>query len=203
MTEDDAQNWIRDRFGSEALARTQRFVDLLRDENTAQNLVSAVSLDAIWARHIVDSAQLIGLAQGLEGWLDIGTGAGFPGIVVAIMTGSTVVMVEPRRRRAEFLSRCVSALRLTEARVIQQRVEQVRDEQAMVISARAVASIDAILRKSTDLRTPTTQYLLPRGIMFANDLEDARRGWHGVFHVKHSVTDPTSGIVIAEQVHPK
>ncbi|MEO5865786.1 MAG: RsmG family class I SAM-dependent methyltransferase, partial [Sphingomonas sp.] len=105
MTEDEARSWIADRFGANGVTQMTKLADLVRTESPHQNLVSAMSLDHLWSRHIVDSAQLIGLADAAPGrWLDVGTGAGFPGIVVAALTGREVVLVEPRKRRVEFLA---------------------------------------------------------------------------------------------------
>ena len=106
MTEEQARRWLTDELGvpRETMARLDRFVAFLTSENERQNLVSRGTLEAVWVRHIVDSAQLLRFAQSPEaGWLDLGTGAGFPGLIVAALHNGPVVMVEERAKRVEFL----------------------------------------------------------------------------------------------------
>jgi 16S rRNA (guanine527-N7)-methyltransferase len=101
MTEEEARQWIRERFGDVGTTRMEALAGLVAAEAVNQNLVAPSTLASIWSRHIVDSAQLIGLANEVQGdWLDIGSGAGFPGLVVAALTNRAVFLVEPRRRRA-------------------------------------------------------------------------------------------------------
>ena len=111
-------------------------------------------------------------------------------------------MVEPRRRRAEFLVHCVDELALSNATVVQSRVETV-DVAAAVISARAVAPIDALLRAASARATPSTRWLFPRGRFTPDDVDELRGRWHGMFHVKQSLTESTSSIVIAEGVRAR
>src|SRR5690606_16741737 len=99
MDEVAARRWLvenRD-VPRETLERLDRFEALLREENHRQNLVSAASLDRLWARHIVDSAQLLPLAPQTGRWLDLGTGAGFPGLVVAMLWPGETILIEQRR----------------------------------------------------------------------------------------------------------
>jgi len=201
MTEDEARNWVRDRFGVPRETLLDRFVTMLRDEATHQNLVSANSLGAVWARHITESAQLIPMAASNPGhWVDIGTGAGFPGIVIAALTDRDVTLIEPRRKRADFLERVVAALDL-EPRVAVQccRAEQCAMTGA-VISARAVAALPALLDSAAHLSTKKSLWLLPKGRSAAEEVAAARQTWHGVFHVEQSITDPHSLIITAKGV---
>ena len=81
----------------ETLVLLERYADLLREEAAKQNLVSAASLDALWERHIFDSAQLVKFAPDMaSSWVDIGSGAGVPGIVIATLVEGPVTLVEPR-----------------------------------------------------------------------------------------------------------
>ncbi|MGQ7334306.1 16S rRNA (guanine(527)-N(7))-methyltransferase RsmG, partial [Streptococcus suis] len=100
--------------------------------------------ESIWVRHALDSAQLIDMAGKDDGrWLDIGTGGGFPGIVVAILFDGMVTMVEPRKRRVAFLQDCIARLDLARAQVMPAKVEQF-EGQFDIISARAVASVEKL-----------------------------------------------------------
>ncbi|MGY4395039.1 16S rRNA (guanine527-N7)-methyltransferase [Sphingomonas sp. UYAg733] len=201
MTEDEAQQWVIDRFGLAAHSRLEKFADLVRAESVNQNLIAASTLDSLWVRHIVDSAQLINLADDIEGdWLDIGTGAGFPGLVVAILGNRPMTLVEPRRRRADFLTVSVGALKIANrVIVIAAKVEAVR-KTAAIISARAVAPVGALLASASHVGTRNTRWLLPKGLRAREEVAQAQQTWHGMFHVEHSITDPNSLIVIANKV---
>ncbi|MEY4159982.1 MAG: hypothetical protein RLZZ136_603 [Pseudomonadota bacterium] len=182
---------------SMALDRLTRLVSLLMAENQLQNLVSVASLNAVWQRHIVDSAQLVSLApSALAGpWLDLGTGAGFPGLVVAcLFPDSPVVMVESRARRIDWLQRVIDDLALPQAQVIGQRLEQVDTMKAAVISARAFAPLDKLLSLAARFSTPATVWLLPKGRSAQQELLDLG-GWQHMFHVEQSLTDPLGGII--------
>ena len=194
MTEDDARAWMDERFGPAVTVRVARFVEMVVAENALQNLVSPGSLPSIWSRHVVDSAQLIDLAPAdASSWIDIGTGGGFPGMIVALCWPGSVTMVEPRKRRAAFLQQCVDRLALPTVHVLATKVEAVIT-QADVISARAVASVEKLLQAAGGCATPTTRWILPRG-----------RSPHGdaggrLFHVEQSITDPASSILTLDGV---
>lgn len=201
MTEEEARRWIFDAYGVSRGTRTAQFVEMVASEAAAQNLVSAASLAAIWFRHVLDSAQLIPLADHNRGlWVDIGTGAGFPGMIVALLTDRPCVLIEPRRRRAAFLADAVRALDVHDrVRVECARAEKVTG-QAAVISARAVAALPALLTAGSHLAGPETLWILPKGSAAREEVAEAERTWHGSFHVEHSITEPTSLIVLAKGV---
>ena len=181
-----------------AMARLDRLAALLSEENARQNLVAAASLPHLWQRHIADSAQLTAhVPRETDGlWLDLGTGAGFPGIVSAVLQPDRPVwMVESRRRRVDWLESVVVALGLSNARVIGQRLEMVEPATAAIISARAFAPLDRLLALSARFSTAQTLWLLPKGRQ-ASDEVAALRGWQHDLRVTPSCTDPDSGIII-------
>ena len=97
----------------ETFEKLEAYISLLREESERQNLVSAATLDHIWDRHILDSAQLLRFEPGSgASWVDIGSGAGLPGIVIACLTDGPVTLVEPRRLRADFLHKVTESLQL-------------------------------------------------------------------------------------------
>ena len=199
MIEDEARAVIADRFGEQKTERIGAFLDLVRAENGRQNLISPSTIDTIWSRHALDSAQLLfHVEQFIGEWLDIGTGGGFPGIVIAVLVDQPVTMVEPRRKRAEFLQSCVATLHLTNATVRTCKVEAI-DRRFAVISARAVASVEKLLQAAGHCATPDTRWVLPRGKIEPDQLDVLRRDRSRLFHVKHSVTDPESSILIIER----
>lgn len=204
MTEAEARRWVADRFGVSCENEVARFAERVIDESGNQNLVSKDSLSSLWCRHIVDSAQLLLLAPKPNGlWVDIGTGAGFPGMIVALLSDWRVILVEPRRRRADFLAESVRALSIgARVEVTTARVETIA-ARADVISARAVAALPELLAMAAHLSTDLTHWVLPKGSRAREEVEQARRSWHGVFHVEQSITDPRSFIVVAKGISPK
>jgi 16S rRNA (guanine527-N7)-methyltransferase len=194
MTEDDARAWIVGRFGDEAEKRISTFVDHVVSENASQNLISPASVASIWSRHVVDSAQLLLLVpDDWVSWLDVGTGGGFPGMIIALLSPDrTVAMVEPRGKRAGFLKDCIKQAALAHAQVVASKVEAVTLV-SDVISARAVGAIGKILRAASHCATAETTWLLPRGRSGAQDVDDTGSL---VFHVEHSLTDPGSVILV-------
>lgn len=200
MTEEEAKGWIADRYGAAAVDRLSLLVKHVAAEAVRQNLIAPSTIETIWNRHIVDSAQLLGHAPAAGRWLDIGSGAGFPGMVLALLGAHDVCLVEPRRRRATFLADLAQALGV-ESRVDVQcsRVETVK-LQADIITARAVASLDNLFAWSAHVASPATRWILPKGKSALEEVASAKQAWHGVFHVEHSITDPASMIILASGV---
>ncbi len=208
MTEDEAKAWIADNFdvSRETWERLNGYIALLLEESERQNLISASTRPSIWTRHILDSAQLLPLAPDPDGgeWIDLGAGAGLPAMVVAILSNWQVVMIDSRRKRVEFLSTIIHILGIDNASALLGRVELVkRDRPASVLSARAYAPLPQIFASAHQLAGRDSFWLLPKGKSWHSDLEAARTGWHGRFHVEPSVTDPDSAIVIARSVRQK
>jgi 16S rRNA (guanine527-N7)-methyltransferase len=201
VNEEAARAWIRARFGVSRETGLAAFLDLLIAENTHQNLIAPSTVATAWSRHILDSAQLVPLAADRHGtWIDIGSGAGLPGIVVAILRDQPVLLVEPRRRRAEFLADTARALGLDQVEVSQRRIAQVAHPPAAVISARAVAGLPELLRDAVHLSTAATLWLLPKGRSAQSEVAAARQTWQGRFHVEPSLTEPDSRIVVATEI---
>lgn len=182
----------------------ERFAALIRDESQRQNLVSASTLDHLWDRHILDSAQLVRFepADG-SSWLDIGSGAGLPGIVIAALVTGLVVLVEPRRLRAEFLERAAGELGLcSRVSVVAANAEKVTGRFA-VITARAVAPLDRLLAISTHLSTRNSIWVLPKGQSAQSELVEAKRNWQCEATTVPSLTDPDSRILLLRNVKPR
>lgn len=200
MTEDQAREWLRrlPECDDAAMARLTLLVEMLAEENTKQNLVSAASIDQVWLRHVVDSAQLLPHVKrgSSRPWIDLGTGAGFPGLVIAALRPECeVLMVESRNRRIEWLDRAREAMGLDKARVIGQRLELVETVSCSAISARAFAPLDKLISLSARFSTSDTIWLLPKGRSASQELNDLSK-WRHVFHVEQSLTDPQAGIIV-------
>ncbi len=201
MTEEEARNWLRDTLNvsRETMDQLARFAVYLKREAASQNLVSATTLDHIWARHIVDSAQLLTLLPNgsWRNWLDLGSGAGFPGIVIAVLTGKPVTLLESRARRIEYLQRGVEMLGLEKnVDVAGMPLEKLKTKQYAVISARAFAPLPRLLTGAARFSTENTFWLLPKGRNAATELTEAQKNWDLMFHVKQSITDPDAGILV-------
>lgn len=199
-SEEAARAWLRQLpdMDDAAMERLETLVGLLVEENQRQNLVSAASLGEVWRRHIVDSAQLLAHVprETSSPWLDLGTGAGFPGLVVAAMRPQCeVIMVESRARRIEWLERARITLGLEKARICGMRLEQVESGPMRVISARAFAPLDRLIALSARFSTRDTIWLLPKGRSAQHELDELR-GWQHAFHVEQSLTDPEAGILV-------
>ena len=203
-TETEARAYVAGLTDAEGLARIEMFAALVLEENQHQNLIAKATELHIWQRHIADSAQLVQNvsretfgANASGPWLDLGSGPGFPGLVIAALyPNMPVVLVESRARRAEFLERCVTALGLSKCRVEAARLERIAPFAARAISARAFAPLPKLLALSAPFSTSATRYVLPKGRSAAQELEDLKPSIRAMFHVKHSLTDPEAGIIV-------
>ncbi len=183
-----------------AMERLEVLIAELLAENQRQNLISHPSEAQVWQRHIADSAQLLRFVprETSGTWLDLGTGAGFPGMVIAaIEPEREVVLVESRARRVEWLERMAEKLALPLCRVEGKRLELVKPFPARVISARAFAPLPKLLKLSAPFSTKATTYLLPKGRSAAQELESIPAKIRRMFHVEHSLTDAEAGIIVS------
>ena len=183
----------------ETFEKLDAYAGLLRAEAAKQNLISASTLDLLWERHILDSAQLVRFQPDERAtWLDIGSGAGLPGIVVACLVDGPVTLVEPRRLREEFLHKAVETLQLR-AEIAPRRVEHLEGT-FDTITARAVSHLSNLLKISAHLSTRNSRWVLPKGRNAQSELAETKRAWQGVFHVEQSLTDADSRIIVATGV---
>jgi 16S rRNA (guanine527-N7)-methyltransferase len=200
VDEGDALTWLHSlpEWNAAAEERLATLVELLGEENGRQNLVSAASLAEVWRRHIADSAQLLRhVPRETSGpWLDLGTGAGFPGLVVAALRPECeVLLVESRKRRVEWLERARIAMDLAAVTVIGARVELVETRKVRTISARAFAPLPRLIELSARFSTAETVWLLPKGRSAQQELDELT-GWAHKFHVEPSLTDPEAGVIV-------
>lgn len=207
-SEDQARAYVAELAASlgetAAMERLERYAELLLAENVRQNLVSKASGAALWQRHIADSAQLLGfvpretLGSTATGpWLDLGSGPGLPGLIIAMLCPNMpVVLVESRGRRVEFLESAIDELQLTKCEVRGQRLERIKPFAARAISARAFAPLEALLSLSAPFSTAATRYVLPKGRSAAHELNSIKPSIRRMFHVEQSLTDIEAGIIV-------
>lgn len=173
-------------------------------ENQRQNLVSPASIPNLFHRHIVDSAQLVPLSRESDApWIDVGSGPGLPGIVIAILTKANMTLVEPRGLRVEFLLKMKDELSLGD------RVNVVHGKAAAAaghyanVTARAVAALPKFFGLAAHLANRETCWILPKGKSAKSELEEAKKLWQGEFRLAQSQTDPEAAIVVATGVKRK
>ncbi|MGV3731076.1 MAG: 16S rRNA (guanine(527)-N(7))-methyltransferase RsmG [Sphingopyxis sp.] len=203
-----ARGWLTQAFApsTEQWAQLERFAAMLVAENDRQNLIAASTIPMIWVRHIADSAQLLAFdtpkSEGL--WIDLGSGPGLPGLVVAILSGRPMLLVESRRRRCDFLRAVMTELALHHIEVAEAPLERVATRPAATISARAFAPLDRLVNLSARFSTESTRWLLPKGRNAVKELALLPEAWQRMFHVEQSRTDVESGILVGTgRIAPK
>lgn len=208
-SEADARNWVFDTVatwgGTGAMERLEHYVAMLLDAGRTQNLIAASTFDAVWRRHIADSVQLLLYATDdtalAQGWLDLGSGGGLPGLVVASVVDTPVTMIESRRLRVDFLRMVAETLGLTNVNVVASNVRTAPvGIPAGVISARAFANLNDTLTMASRFAHSGTLWVLPKGVNAREELAILPKAWQSKFHVKHSITDADSLIVTGQGV---
>ena len=175
--------------------RLSHFKALVIDENMRHNLVSPASIADFDSRHLEDGVQLAALGKP-GSWCDVGSGAGLPGIVIAIITGAPMTLIEPRKLRADFLRRAVVELGL-DAEVSERKAERVPDHFDN-ITARAVAELSKLFAITEHLAQRGTRWILPKGQSAQKELAAAQQSWQGVFTLVPSKTSDAAMIIVAE-----
>lgn len=208
MDEASVKSWLEQSLGvsRETVERIDRFVALLREESGRQNLIARSTLDTLWDRHIRDSAQLYQLADPelrSGNWIDLGSGPGLPGIVLALIGNMPITLVEMRTKRVEFLHQAIEALELDASVTVEGcRLERVETQPFDVITARAFTALPKLLTLAHRFSTPKTQWVLPKGRTAQEELEQAERSWQGDFALTPSQTSDDAFIVTAHNVRP-
>jgi len=201
-SEEMVRAWLEEEvtLSSGQWAQLERFVAMLVAENAQQNLIAASTIPAIWVRHIADSAQLLSFdtREGDGLWIDLGSGPGLPGLVVAILSARPMMLVESRKRRCEFLRDVKGALDLAHVDVVEAPLERVETRPAATISARAFAPLDRLIDLSARFSTESTRWLLPKGRNAVKELALLPQTWQSLFHVEQSRTDAESQILVGQ-----
>jgi 16S rRNA (guanine527-N7)-methyltransferase len=184
----------------ETVPRLEVLVDLIIHWNKKINLVSGGSIAAIWNRHILDSAQLWQLRRGSsKSWMDLGSGAGFPGLVVATIAAAErrelhVSLVESDQRKAVFLCTAARALGI-HVTVHAERITDVAAPLTDIVSARALAPLADLVAYAKSRRSPDGIALFPKGQTVHKELADASLRWRFEHRLHPSLTDPRSAVV--------
>ena len=184
----------------ETFSRMKTYVDLLLTWNKRINLVSKSTEPEVWRRHILDSAQLYPLIpRDCSSLLDFGSGAGFPGLVLAIMGVKGVRLMESDARKCAFL-REAARITQTEVQVLNQRIESITPMVTDVITARALAPLADLLSLAKPFIGPKTQCLFLKGQHIDAELTHAHKGWTMRVYCLPSRSDPTGSVVRVHEV---
>jgi 16S rRNA (guanine527-N7)-methyltransferase len=195
-----------DSVSRETWERLDAFVALLLERQQRMNLVGASTIPQLWTRHIADSLQLLRLAPDARVWCDLGSGAGFPGLVIACALadapGTQVHLVESIRKKADFLADCAKALGLP-VLVHNQRIEDFTRANRVafdVVTARALAPLDKLLTLANPLLKTGALALFPKGQDVEAELTLASKSWKIDTELVQSSTDPHGRIVHVRHV---
>lgn len=188
----------------ETTEQLRLLVALLAKWNPAINLVSRATVQAAWDRHIVDSAQIYRFGRAEGHWVDLGSGGGFPGLVIACLSQGQghplrVTLVESDQRKATFL-RTASAQLGLETTVISERIEKVPPLQADTLSARALAPLSVLLGFADRHLGQNGLCLFPKGASWRQEVELARKDWHFDMDVQQSTTDRDGAILCVKAI---
>ena len=187
----------------ETTERLHAYADLLRHWNERVNLVAMSTIPQLWQRHIVDSAQLLAHSPArAASWVDLGSGAGLPGIVIACLTRQfrpelCLTMIESDRRKCAFLTTAARKLDLNVA-VISQRIEIADQQMSNVVSARALAPLTKLLPLVARHLAPGGVAILPKGRAFREEIAAALVSWSFSYEIHPSRTSQDSVILKLE-----
>ncbi len=193
----------------ETAARLDRFVELLVSWQRSINLISAGGASSLWTRHVADSLQLLTVVPTARRWVDLGSGGGFPGLVVACaladLPTAEIELVESNAKKAAFLREASRVLKLP-ARVHRRRIEDFVtrwDKPADVVSARGLAPITKLLTYSELLINQGATGLFPKGQDVDQELTEASTYWNIDMTLVPSVTDPRGRIVVVRRAEKR
>ncbi len=193
----------------ETLVRLDQFVEILLRWQKSMNLIGSSTIPQLWTRHIVDSLQLLDLAPGARTWVDLGSGAGFPGVVIACalaeVPGAKVWLVDKSPKKGASLREVVRALDIP-ALVHTARIEDFGaafSDSVDVVAARALAPMGELLGFVAPFVEKGAQALLPKGQDVEVELTEAAKYWNIEATLVPSRTNPTSRIVVVSRLEAK
>ncbi|WP_299360627.1 16S rRNA (guanine(527)-N(7))-methyltransferase RsmG [uncultured Paracoccus sp.] len=177
-------------------AQLRCYAALVKKWSPSINLVAASTLTDLWDRHILDSAQLADVAPEAPSWLDLGSGGGLPGLVLAILRPTmSVELLEADARKCAFLRTCSRELDLPNVRVTNMRIEQRIPATAEHISARALAPLERLVPYVARHLAPHGTAWLMKGEAWQNEVDSVRNDWRFTLNVHPSRTRPGAAIL--------
>ena len=200
----EVPDWLH--VSRETIERLSAYTELVEKWNPAINLISKSSISQIWHRHIIDSAQIIlRIPPENSQWCDLGSGGGFPGIVLAILAKelypeTRMVLVESDRRKSVFLREAARVLDIFVA-IKTQRIEDIEPQYVDVLTARALAPLSTLCGYAYRHLKPEGVAIFPKGATATREIEDAQKLWRFDYDVTHSLTDPEALVLAVRGVH--
>lgn len=189
----------------ETIEKLERFADLTRKWNPSINLVAKSTIPDLWHRHILDSVQLYQYAPSFpKKWLDIGSGGGFPGIVMATIAAekspeTQFTFIESDQRKSTFLRSAARELGLT-VTVIASRIEETEAQSADVVSARALSALSELFPFINRHLTDGGVALLPKGRSYQDEINAAKADWHFDVQAHQSMTDEEAHVLVVKGI---
>ena len=189
----------------ETLDRLDAYAGLLEKWNPAINLVAPSTLRHIWSRHFLDSAQILEIAPNGQTWVDIGTGGGFPGLIVAILAAEVrpdlrMTCIESDLRKATFLKTVAREVGV-DVQVLSQRIEEAEPQAADILSARALAPLRQLLGFAQRHLSPNGRALFLKGANHAVETKEALESWQFQADTYVSKTNPDAVILSLGDIH--
>ena len=178
----------------ETFSLLERLAALVEKWNKSINLISKSTVPNLWERHILDSVQIYHATQvNFKRWLDIGSGAGFPGLVLAILAkekniDGEIILVESDKRKCAFLYTVRRDLNLNLS-IINKRIEECDPQNADIISARALANLTKLFDLSFNHKCENTTFIFPKGRSWQEELVAAEKTWNFSWEAVNSITD--------------
>ena len=176
------------------------YAEILAKWQAKINLISGNTIDNVWSRHFLDSAQLYDLVpRGAKTVLDIGSGAGFPGMVLAVMGVKNVTLVEADSRKCLFLSEVLRQTG-THANIVNCRIEEFDGGCYDIITARALAPMDKLLTYINPHFGPSTKGIFLKGEQVDRELTKAKKQWKLEYKTVPSITNDSGSIIVVEKI---
>ena len=192
-------------FSESILSSLDIYIELIKKWHKNINLVSKNSINDLWNRHVLDSAQLYSLLPAPKKGLyiyDLGSGAGFPGMVLAIMGRKDIILCESNKRKCEFLKE-VSRITNTNISIVNIRAQKLDGRSALAITSRALASLDALLEISMPILREKGVCVFPKGRTWKEELTVAEKKFIINYNTVQSITSSDSKIIIITKVRKK
>ena len=192
-------------FSESILSSLDIYIELIKKWQKNINLVSKNSINDLWNRHVLDSAQLYSLLPAPKKGLyiyDLGSGAGFPGMVLAIMGRKDIILCESNKRKCEFLKE-VSRITNTNISIVNIRAQKLDGRSALAITSRALASLDALLEISMPILREKGVCVFPKGRTWKEELMVAEKKFIINYNTVQSITSSDSKIIIITKVRKK
>jgi len=189
-------------FSEESQDDLEKFINFLIEYNQKINLVGKSTIDDIWFRHILDSAQLIKYISKDKKVADFGTGAGFPGIVLSILGVKEISLFEKSFRKCEFLNEAKNISK-NKISVFHENVFKTQAQEFDILTCRALASLNKLFNMLTPFMSKNSTLILLKGKKIHEEIKEAKKSWKFDFELFDSLTSDEGKVVVVKNVLKK